>query len=660
MRSQQFSQSTGGVSSATLGEELVERLHRLLHTLRNQCRNGWDINVMQQLHAEFGLLAGQCNRDGQIELGEQFLALETALGPALTRGRTPDAGTTALVAALGDHLRGLIPRSVQAPPGADESVVPIDDEAAQGADSEHRVLIASMRADVVTHIATALSADSGFVTRAVQEPLAVLEELSRFAPDCVLIDLHMAVCDGPELAGMIHERPDFADLPVLFLADGETSTDAPQDVIDTGMPDAELATVLRQRIADGLLQRHASADLGRRRGQYRRAWLLDRLDACLVNGGAPRGGLLDISIDRVTVLHRHLGMNTLMLMHEQLGSLLAEALEAGDMLAESGAGYLLLSRERSREGMYALAEELRQMVSRERFGPAALPLSVTIGGCALNGSLDAVDAVLSAAQRARHNAVPGQIGWHHHGAGTVDPLQLETALRNDRLHLVYQAIVNISGAPLPQYQALLRLRDNEGYVHTAAELLPVARRAGLTPAVDRWSLDRCLQLLAEYQRQTRPLRLFVSQSSESLQERDYPTWLASRLQAHGVRGARLVLEFRCDDISSAPRELLRSAPRIKALGVGLCLSGVDRSLHAAQLLDALSLDYIKLVPSLATSPGALLPIAHARNISVIVPQVEDSTLIHHLRGLGVDCVQGNSLAHPARALNYAFDTAATG
>src|SRR5690606_29729033 len=128
-------------------------------------------------------------------------------------------------------------------------------------------------------------------------------------------------------------------------------------------------------------------------------------------------------------------------------------------------------------------------------GPAALPLSVTIGGCILNGGLDAVDSVVSAAQRARQSAVAGEVGWHHHGNGLVDPLQLESALRKDRLHLVFQAIVNIAGAPMPQYQALLRLRDVEGYVHTAAELLPVARRAGLTPALDRWSLDRALRLL---------------------------------------------------------------------------------------------------------------------------------------------------------------------
>ena len=643
---------------ASLDTARVAQLCRLLFELRSQCRQGWDINILKRLHGELGLLTGQFSRDGQIEVSEQLLALETALGPALTRMRTPDAGTTALVAALTEHLRELVPpitASTAAP-----STIPTTPPAATDAfrEAEYRVLMVSLRPGLVARLGAALPSSAGFSLRTIFEPLAVLEELSRFRPDIVLSDFEMPVCDGPELAEMIHERQDFSSLPVLYLAPAGESPSNPQ-VLPLDIEASELAARIRQEVRDRLLREGRDTDISRRRGQYRRAWLLDRLDATLVSGN-PNGGLLDISIDRATVLHRHLGMSMLMLMHEQLGSLIGSLMAPGDMLAESGAGYLLLSRERSRDNMHALAEELRQAVAAERFGPAALPLTITIGGCTLDGNMDAVDCVVSAAQRARQAAAAGEVRWHHQGADAIDPLQLEKALQSDRLHLVYQAIVNVAGAPMPQYQALLRLRDAEGYVHTAAELLPVARRAGLLAALDRWVLERALKLLAEHQRQTRPLRLFISQSGESLEDRDYPAWIASRLEAHGVRGTRLVLDFRCDDIGSAPRELLRAAPRLRALGVGLCLSGIDRGLQAAQLLDALTLDYIKLAPEVTAQPGALLPIAHARHIAVIAPLIEDSALIHNLRKLGVDCVQGHSLAHPARLLNYAFDHAAAG
>ena len=111
------------------------------------------------------------------------------------------------------------------------------------------------------------------------------------------------------------------------------------------------------------------------------------------------------------------------------------------------------------------------------------------------------------------------------------------------------------------------------------------------------------------------------------------------------------------EISESPRELMRVAPRIRDLGVGLALSGVNRGLRAAQLLDALPLDYIKLATSLNQSPGALVAIAHARNIAVIATQIEEESQLRQLREAGVDYAQGHSLAHPSRSLNYRFAAA---
>ena len=49
--------------------------------------------------------------------------------------------------------------------------------------------------------------------------------------------------------------------------------------------------------------------------------------------------------------------------------------------------------------------------------------------------------------------------------------QLESALRADAFHLIFQPIAPLVGAAEPQYQALLRLRDsNTGELYSAAQL----------------------------------------------------------------------------------------------------------------------------------------------------------------------------------------------
>ena len=639
--------------------QLLDRLQRLATVLRNQCRRGWDINVMQRLHTEMGKLAASCNRFGQTAIAEQLLALQTTLGPALTRTRTPDSGSTAVVAALCDHMCTLV-AALQEPQLTAPSEVPVQ----PGSDDEReiRVLSAGAIAHNAARLGNAIKGTPGFVARHISEPLAVLKELSRFAPDVVLLDLHLTVCGSQELASMIREQADFADIPILYVAADESAVSAITDVLPVSLPKADLLARLRKEVGTPDAGASEPAQGPTQRGQYRRAWLLDRLQAAINSNAGVKGGLLDVGMDQTEDLIGSNSRLVLQQMHQQLGALIGESMEGGDMLAENGSGrYLLLCRERSSEGMYALAEELHGRIARERFGPAASPVPVSIGGCVLSNKMDLADTVVAGAQSAREAAVPGRIGWHHLREHGIDALQLEHALRTKGLHLVYQAIVRLDGSLLPRYQALLRMRSQDGFVHTAAELLPVAEQSGLITMLDRWSLEQCLVLLDEHQRQTRPLHLFVSQSNDSLQERDYPAWLAERLNLRGVRGNRLVLDFRCQDISRAPQALMQAASRIKALGVGLCLSGVDRSMEAAKLLDLLPLDYIKLTPGLNTHPGALVPIAHARGIAVIATQVEDPVLLRKLQDAGVDSAQGHSLAHPARALGYnGFEAAAVG
>lgn len=633
-------------SRGTVVGDLADRLQALLPRIMRQARHGWDINVILQLNAELGELVDACERHDQPQAGEQLLAVKTALAPAVTGLRLPDAGATTLITALTAHLRTLVP-DLRMPAGSHDGV-----EASTGA---QRVLIASLQQQRARDTA-ALLTKAGFEVRVLDEPLATLEQLSRYTPQCIVLDRRMPLYDGAELAEMIHERADFADVPVLLI-DDEDDGEPDETVLPASALAAQLVARVQQRI-----DASASAkptELNPQHGTCQRAALLDCMGVALHQGTARTiSGLLVISIDHADALQEHHGLSTLTIMHRQLGALLASMLDSSDMLAENGTGYLLLSRMRDASHLRALADELRTTVRHERYGPSALPITITIGGCHFDGGPDTVDAVLSAAQRANANASAGAIGWYRPARDQVGPAQLQAALDQGRLHMVFQAIVRSDSNPTPQYQALLRMRDADGYVRHAAELLPIAKHAGLSATIDSWALDYALELLATYQRQTRPLRLFVNQTRASLLRHGYAIWLNERLRAHGVSGARLVLTFECADVNDAPGELFTATARVRALGVGLCLAGIDRKPQSTALLDTLPLEYIKLAPQLADHPGALVPMAHARNIAVIASRIEERTVVEQLRKLGVDYIQGHALAHPSPTLNYAFDAAA--
>jgi diguanylate cyclase (GGDEF)-like protein len=65
---------------------------------------------------------------------------------------------------------------------------------------------------------SAILAHAGMQTRYLTNPLEVLNTLSEFQPDLVLIDLYMPECSGPELAAVIRQVGAYVGLPIVYLS----------------------------------------------------------------------------------------------------------------------------------------------------------------------------------------------------------------------------------------------------------------------------------------------------------------------------------------------------------------------------------------------------------------------------------------------------------
>ena len=59
---------------------------------------------------------------------------------------------------------------------------------------------------------------AGMETRAIQVPSKLLETLSGFDPDLIVMDLYMPDCTGLELAQIVRQFPGYTTVPILFLS----------------------------------------------------------------------------------------------------------------------------------------------------------------------------------------------------------------------------------------------------------------------------------------------------------------------------------------------------------------------------------------------------------------------------------------------------------
>jgi len=604
------------------------------------------------------------------------------IGPALRAARASASHKVAMLALLADGevslrlraLRAGADRCLSLPAQSEEIVERALDLLSDEEEEPYRILIVEDDASQAL-FAESILRKAGMVTQVLNEPIAVLEELDRFQPDLLLMDLNMPGCDGLELTALIREREGYVSTPIVFLS-GDPDADRQFAALDAGGDDFLSKPIRPKYLVSAVTNRvrRARASLKHVRerrkrdpatGLHGRAQLLDALNErfAAAGGGALSGGVLCAEVDGATGLRAQVGLTVLDEVLAETGAFIARNVERDEMVARFGdAGFLVLSPKRDEEGLAALAQALRAQIALERFGGKALPVELSCGVCAFGSGLSEAGAVLAAAERALDAARrdQGGIGMYSR-LGAADGgmrAQLEAALRADAFHLIFQPIAPLAGAAEPQYQALLRLRDSSsGELYSAAQLIPEATRAGLIGAIDDWVLHRCIDLLAQRERGGARLRLFVSQSLDGWKDPARVAALRQQLPASGISRGSLALEFRQEDARTQLRPLIDLSLGLRELGVKLSLAGVDREAVAAGLLEHLPLDFIKLAPGAETGSGdlpGLVQAAHEHGRQVIAPRVEDAAAAVRLCAAGVDFLQGNFVQQAGQALDYDF------
>lgn len=116
-----------------------------------------------------------------------------------------------------------------------------------------RVLIVDDDLDLASRFEAVLNS-AGIFTEVVLEPSQLLTQMERFAPEVVLMDVHMPTYSGPELAQLIRLKEDWLRIPILYIS-AETDTNrqmeallkAGDDFITKPISDSALLTIVYSR-----------------------------------------------------------------------------------------------------------------------------------------------------------------------------------------------------------------------------------------------------------------------------------------------------------------------------------------------------------------------------------------------------------------------------
>lgn len=239
-------------------------------------------------------------------------------------------------------------------------------------------------------------------------------------------------------------------------------------------------------------------------------------------------------------------------------------------------------------------------------------------------------------------------------------IRVRDAIRESKLVLHSQPILDLSTNTIQQEELLVRMRGNRGYddLVMPGEFLPPAERFGLVQEIDRWVVSEAMKLAKDR-------RVEVNLSGKSIGDAGLIEQIENELKSVGPDPANLIFEI----TETAAAENLDAARdfawRLRGLGCGFALDDFGTGYGTFAYLKHLPVTFIKIdmefVRYLAIDPSdqkivkSIIAVAQNFGVKTIAEGVEHQTTLDLLRSLGVDYAQGYLIGEPKAIDTFKFE-----
>jgi EAL domain-containing protein (putative c-di-GMP-specific phosphodiesterase class I) len=237
--------------------------------------------------------------------------------------------------------------------------------------------------------------------------------------------------------------------------------------------------------------------------------------------------------------------------------------------------------------------------------------------------------------------------------------QLRAAFKNDRLLLYAQKIVPLQNPSLPGgYEILLRLRGPDDSIVAPGALINAAQRYQLLPTVDRWVVERALQMLTPYRSllKSRGMSISINVSGQSIGDEDFIRRFTEQLKAANLPLGSITVEI---TEQAAVTNLARAndmIKKLKTMGCRLALDDFGTGANSLTNLKSLDIARVKIDGSFVrdivteqrsqVTVRAIVELAKGFAIDTVAEFVENKAIADAVRKLGVDYAQGYAFGKP--------------
>jgi cyclic-di-GMP phosphodiesterase, flagellum assembly factor TipF len=240
-----------------------------------------------------------------------------------------------------------------------------------------------------------------------------------------------------------------------------------------------------------------------------------------------------------------------------------------------------------------------------------------------------------------------------------DGAMLETiraSLEQNRVDLYLQPTVSLPQRKLRFYEALSRLRSEDGKVIMPEQYIKVAAPAGLMSVVDNLLLFRCVQIVRKLTQKSRDIGVFCNISGDTLTDAEFFPQFLEYMHHNRDLAAQIVFEFSQDAVAKAGQQGEANLAYLASLGFALSMDHVSTLAIDFVKLKRIGFRHIKVRAQMLTSgmggAGAIVAaedlkkLLERNGLNLIAERVEDEKTVVQLLDYGVDFAQGFLFGEP--------------
>ncbi|HEY0282922.1 MAG TPA: EAL domain-containing protein [Rhizomicrobium sp.] len=243
--------------------------------------------------------------------------------------------------------------------------------------------------------------------------------------------------------------------------------------------------------------------------------------------------------------------------------------------------------------------------------------------------------------------------------GLAEPELLETiraSLEENRVDLYLQPIVSLPQRKLRYYEALSRLRAEDGAVIMPAQYIKVAAPAGLMSVVDNLLLFRCVQIVRKLTSKNRGIGVFCNISGDTLRDAEFFPQFLEYMHNNRDLAGQIVFEFEQSAVLKAGVEGEANLNYLSGLGFALSMDHVETLALNFEKLKNMGFKHLKvraetLTQGMGTAQAAVAAedfkkLLERHGLNLIAERVEEEKTVLQLLDYAVDFAQGYLFGEP--------------